>query len=143
MKRTFAAFTAAIFIFLAGCTPSPEPFALGSDQCDHCRMQISDGRFGGQVITGKGRILKFDSLHCLIGYLKTSSDAPGRVLVSDYLNPGSFVAVEHAFFLRSDGVKDPMGPGIAATADEAGLKKLKQKMGGEWLDWAGVLSSSR
>lgn len=35
-------------------------------------MTISDGRFGAELITDKGRVYKFDDIGCLIRY-KTSN----------------------------------------------------------------------
>ncbi len=127
---------------LAACRTEPEPFVAGEDHCGQCRMAIADPRFGGEVITAKGRVLKFDSISCLTGFLAETPEKPAQVLVSDFLHPESLIPVERAHFLRSDKIKGPMGPGLVASADETGLRKLQKSVKGEWLQWEKISASS-
>ena len=48
-------------ILFVGCTPGPEPFVFGEDQCAHCRMTIMDRAFATQVVATTGRTYKLDS----------------------------------------------------------------------------------
>lgn len=127
---------------LAACRTEPEPIAVGEDYCGQCRMAIADPRFGGEVITAKGRVLKFDSISCLTGYLAETLEKPAQVLVSDFLHSGSLIPVEQAHFLRSEKIKGPMGPGLVASADETGLRKFQTSVKGEWLQWEKISASS-
>lgn len=119
----------------SGCTAKPEPIRLGVDSCDNCHMQITDARFGGEIITKKGRIHKFDSIPCLTEFLATRSETAQAVLVSDYLKGGQLTEVVQAKFLRSEKIKGPMGSGLVASADSAGLADLRSKVSGEILGW--------
>lgn len=126
---------------LGACQSAPDPIRVGIDQCDHCRMQITDPRFGGEIITAKGRVLKFDSLSCLTGFLAETREKPRQVLVSDFLHPGTLVPAEQAYFLRSAGLKSPMGAGVAASADESGLRKMRSATQGDLVRWDKLASS--
>jgi copper chaperone NosL len=138
-----AIFLALLSFTFVQCTTKAEPLVAGEDHCDHCRMQVSDVRFGGEAITKKGRIRKFDSVHCLLAYYKQERNEVKEVYLSDFLRPGHLIRAEEALFLRTEGVNDPMGPGIAVSGDREGLQKLRVTKGGEWLDWNGMTSSSR
>jgi copper chaperone NosL len=61
--------TIAVFI-LTGCTHKPEKFVLGKDECAECKMTIMDPRFGGEIVTKKGKIYKFDDAHCVAVFLE-------------------------------------------------------------------------
>ena len=55
--------------FITSCTTKPQPIKMG-DACDFCIMGVADNRFGAELITKKGKIYKFDDIHCLIGFIK-------------------------------------------------------------------------
>ena len=42
--------------FLTGCSTEPLPIRYGQDNCDFCKMTISDHRFGAEIVTKKGKI---------------------------------------------------------------------------------------
>ncbi len=135
--RTVAAAVASLF--LIGCTAKPEPLKVGVDHCDACRMTITDDRFGGEIITDKGRIYKFDSLDCLLGYYRSHKEQTAKVLVSDFAKPGQLVEVSQAQFLRSERVKGPMGSSVIASSDASAFKSFSPKPGAI-LTWANVSS---
>lgn len=48
-------------------------------------MTISDGRFGAELITKKGRVYKFDDLRCLINYKAENTSVENiKYFVPDY-----------------------------------------------------------
>ncbi|MCM2278142.1 MAG: nitrous oxide reductase accessory protein NosL [Oligoflexia bacterium] len=128
------------FCAAAGCTAKPQPLQPNVDSCQHCHMTISDIRFGGEIITRKGKIHKFDSLSCLLRYRAESNADIRSLWVSDYLKPGSLIEAGSARFLRSERVQAPMGDGLLASADAEGLRKLQTAIGGEILDWNQLLA---
>ena len=74
---------AAFLVMIGACAQAqPEPIALGKDACDQCRMTISDARFGGEAITTKGRILRFDSVECLAAWSRSGDLAAGAGVVA-------------------------------------------------------------
>lgn len=128
-------------VSLVSCQYKTEAIRVGEDHCDYCRMVITDTRFGGEVLTPKGRTLKFDALSCLVNYLKENPVNSEHIFVLDYLKPGTLVPVTQAYFLRSQGLKAPMGEAIIASSDESGLRKLQKTTKGDWLDWKNISPS--
>src|SRR5690606_32241093 len=57
----------------------PKPINYGKDQCAHCRMTVSDARFGSQLVTKKGRAFHFDDVQCLVAYVEGGTVAGGEV----------------------------------------------------------------
>lgn len=111
-------------LFMVSCTgQKPEMILLGQDACHHCRMKITDPRFGGELVTKKGKVYKFDSLECLHEYKNLHSDEY-KIYVVNSLAGGALIEAEKAEFeVRSD-IRSPMGLGILA-------QPLNEKSGGE------------
>ena len=40
---------------IAGCNPKPEKITFGKDNCAECKMTIMDPKFGGEIVTKKGK----------------------------------------------------------------------------------------
>ena len=105
---------------LAACGPhNPAPIAYNVDTCDYCRMAISDPRFGAELVTRKGRTIKFDSIECLVSYYKQASAAGDveSVWVADIRHPGVLIDANQAYFVDLGPGRAPMGRGWAAIAD--------------------------
>ena len=113
-----AAFVALLF---SSCTTKPEPFAYGKDICDDCKMAVMDPKFGGEIITKKGRIYKFDDAHCLVHFIKAGNvketDVAQTIFIN-YENNKDFLDVKSAFFVVSDQLKSPMNSNAAAFSSE-------------------------
>ena len=108
--------TLAIVLLLAACSSAPVPIAYDQDGCDYCRMQISDPRYGGELITRTGKPHKFDSIECLASFYAGLKDsATVRSLwVSDYRKPGTLIAAREALYIHHTGPGSPMGRGLLA-----------------------------
>lgn len=123
-------------LVLAGCTPEPEPIVAGKDSCYECKMTIADPKFGGEILTKKGRVYKFDDVHCMALFLKNRSiELPTihSTLFVDYTRPGQFVEVHQAEFLLSSSLKSPMGGNAAAFPNTAAAKKASEQFEGSRL----------
>lgn len=131
-------------LLFVACKVEPQAIVAGADHCDSCRMKISDTRFSGEIITAKGRVLKFDSIGCLGRALKKEPENVKKVFVSDYFDPTTLIEASKARFLIESQIHGPMGPGPIASRDEAALLSLKQsksKDTGRVVDWNAVNSS--
>jgi copper chaperone NosL len=104
-------------------------------------MTIMDARFGGEVITAKGRIYKFDSMDCLIGYYHAHKGEVKETWVNDFAEPGHLVKVDDAHFIKAN-VNGPMGSNIIASKDQAALKPLGLNKNGATIKWADLVLSS-
>jgi copper chaperone NosL len=110
----FAAIATALL--LAACSSGPVPIAYDQDSCDYCRMQISDPRYGAELITRTGKVHKFDSIECLASFYAGLQDSASvrSLWVSDYREPGTLIPVREAVFIHHAGPGSPMGRGLLA-----------------------------
>ncbi|MBX6330239.1 MAG: nitrous oxide reductase family maturation protein NosD [Gemmatimonadaceae bacterium] len=121
----------------------PAPIAYGRDSCDYCRMQITDPRFGAELVTQTGKVLRFDSIECLAGYYASTDSARVRSLwVSDYAHPGTLIPARTALYLRVPGPGSPMGRGLLAVATARDAAALRARFGGESLGWTEMLAAA-
>ena len=132
--------TAAIItmVFATSCSTGPQPIQFGKDACDFCKMTILDQRFGGEVITGKGKVYKFDDIHCITSFLKSENSAKTNgagIYLLDYNTPATFIKSGESFLLRSSELHSPMGSNTAAFATVAGREQSKQQVNGENVSW--------
>lgn len=94
-------------------------------------MQISDPRFGGELLTTRGRLLKFDAIECLRDYYKSASAGDIRAgWVLDIRHPGAFVSLDSAFFVRATSFHSPMGRGLLATRSDTDAAAVVKEIGG-------------
>jgi copper chaperone NosL len=102
------------------CSRDPRPIAYDADGCAYCRMQISDARFGAELITTKGKVYTFDSIECLLSFHRQASAAGDvrSVWVSDYRHPGSLIPATTATYVQLGAGHSPMGRGLLAVASD-------------------------
>ena len=110
---------ATVLALVVACAPGkPAGILVGTDSCVFCRMLIADGRFAAAVITTHGRTVKFDSIECLVAYLRQTGVAHevASVWVSDLRRPGILIEATAARFVDLGESRAPMGRGWAAVA---------------------------
>lgn len=121
---------------LSACAkPGPEPIAYGKDSCTNCGMMASDRNFGAEMITKKGKILKFDAVECLATYLDKAGDKAGTLLVVDHSDPSRLIDATKASYLVSEKVASPMGKNLSAYADRGAANRMKDQYSGRVLSW--------
>ena len=101
-------------------------------------MTIVDNKFGAELITKKGKVFKFDSIECMINYMKEnhlSETATAQILVVDYTSGGTLINAASANFLESEKLKSPMGAGLSAYRDKSQEEKMQQGYGGVCTTW--------
>ena len=132
----------AMAVAVAACAPQgPRAIADQGKSCDYCRMTISDERFGGQLITRKGKVYAFDAIECLASYyLQNAAAGDGSsIWVADFANPGRWVEAKNALFVRNDAHQSPMGLNLVALRDDADKAAAGQAQG-TTLRWQEVLA---
>jgi|GEM_PF-584945 len=130
----------AVAFVVAGCAAGPVPIAYDQDGCDFCRMQISDPRYGAELITRTGKVHKFDSIECLASFYSSLRDSASvrSLWVSDYRKPGTFVPAREALFIHHAGPGSPMGRGLLAL--QAGSEAAAGGVpAGDTLSWSQVV----
>ena len=143
-RRSFQpAIAAASLVVAAACAGTgPRPFVLHEDSCDFCRMTISDARYGGEVVTAKGRVHTFDSIECLVSFVRAAQPgALGRVYVIDLQHPGTFVDAGSASFLSGVLISGPMGKATVAFATATDAEAQRAMLGGTMTTWAELLET--
>jgi copper chaperone NosL len=132
--------TIAFMTLIAACTPKAEPIAIGKDACAECKMTIADPKFGGEIVTTKGKVYKFDDVHCIAGFLdarKVELPDVHQVLFLNYEKPGEFIKVSSAEFVLSSKLKSPMNGNAAAFPDkESAERKSAELEGSKVTNWS-------
>jgi copper chaperone NosL len=138
-KKSITAAAAVMLVFvLSSCTAKPQPFQYGTDNCDDCKMTIMDQKFGGEIVTKKGRVFKFDDIHCLLHFLRSgqvkSTDIKETVFI-DYNTPNKFLSSASAVFVTSDRLESPMNSNTSAFGNKAAADKKASEVQGKTSNW--------
>jgi copper chaperone NosL len=131
-----------VAFILFSCKATPQPFLAGKDNCHFCKMAIADTRFGGELITKKGKIFKFDDIACLRNFLNADGEAAKNIvqtLTVQFDKPNEFIAVSNATFLVSAAIKSPMGSNTAGFSSNAAAATFATgKTGIKIINWQQV-----
>lgn len=145
LKHKFSQLIFLIFISLLvipSCGSEPEPINYGTDECEYCRMLITDKRYGAEIVTDKGKIYKFDSIECMIEFALVKNligDTNQKFLVTDFAAPESFTDATSAFYVHNEDFRSPMGLNVSAFDSEVSRQKFVAENGGKLLDWIDVI----
>lgn len=133
-------------LMLAGCgSPGPRTVRYGAELCEHCHMTVSDPRFGGQLVTRKGRVFVFDDAGCLATFVNTGMVRPDEVQsvwVNDFLDSRNLLEAGAATYLEVQDLRTPMGSGVIAVSSPHEADSLVTITGGRILTWPDVLRRS-
>ncbi len=112
------------------------PIKLNIDNCSFCKMSISDGKYGAEVITQKGRVYKFDDIMCMVNYCKENADTKiGAYYVNDFAKDNNLIPAQTAFFLSEGTINSPMHGGIIAFSKENNAKEFAVKLNSKPISW--------
>lgn len=140
-KNAIIASTFLLFI-LSSCSTGPQPIKIGQDACSFCKMSIADNRFGAEIITKKGKIYKFDDMHCVLRFRTENvinlSDIKETYLVN-FEEPHDFIEASKASLLKSNQLRSPMGGNIAVFSNDENLSAAAAKFQGNKTTWAALL----
>lgn len=135
-----------VSLTVAGCgSPGPRTVRYGAELCEHCHMTVSDPRFGGQLVTRKGRVFVFDDAGCLATFVNSGMVHPEdvhSVWVNDFLDPKELLDAGAANYLALEDLRTPMGSGVIALSSAREADSLAAIMGGHVLTWPDVLRRS-
>lgn len=116
-RRPLKILSVLLMLLFASCSTAPQPIKVGTDACSFCKMGVADKRFGAELITKKGKVYKFDDLHCLFKFKESNAvktEETRAVYVIDFEEPHGFIELEKAFLLESEALRSPMGSNVAA-----------------------------
>ncbi len=129
------------FTLLISCvTKEAEPIKLNSDACEFCKMKISDGKFGAELITNKGRIYKFDDMHCMISYHKENLTTNIQSFyIHDFSQNNILIPAETAFYVKGGEINSPMRGNIIAVKTEEEANKVIEKYKANPTSWSEII----
>lgn len=127
---------------LAGCSVAPEKIKLGVDHCNFCKMTISDSKYATEALTKKGKVFKYDDLHCLISDLYKNGDNNSEIkgiYVSDFCGKNELILKDKSYFLIGDEFHSPMGGNVACFSEIDSMKNYVKRMHGKELKWGALI----
>lgn len=122
-------------LFITSCnSEGPSIINFNKDNCDNCKMTISDPKFACEIKTTKGKAYKFDDLICMQEFCNEESNNNIKLNIknyylADYLNNNTLIKIEELILLQSESIESPMGGGYAAFTSMDFAKKYKQQYG--------------
>lgn len=129
-------------LFVSGCGGDPEPINYGHDECEFCRMLITDNRYGAELVTDKEKIFKFDAVECMVEFAMVKNfvgDTNQKFLVTDFAQPETFIDAANAFYVQNEKFRSPMGLNVMAFDSEISRQKFVSESGGDLLNWIDVI----
>lgn len=133
---------ASLILFFA-CTPKPEALNFGVDACHTCKMTLMDKKFGGEIVTQKGKVYKFDDIKCMVDFYNSGYELQDQMpfkLVIDYSNPENLIDAQDAYYVKSDLIRSPMGGDVAAFSTKENMDLHKKEWKGIWLSWGELVT---
>ncbi|CAN5425499.1 hypothetical protein BH09BAC3_BH09BAC3_06470 [soil metagenome] len=129
-------------VWLVACDVKPEPLAYGKDACHSCKMTLVDEKFGGEVVTKKGKVYKFDDVNCMINFYNSqeTADNVSLLLMINFDSVNQFVDAREAFYVKSTMIKSPMGSQVASFSTREQLKKYNKEWNGIELSWGELVT---
>lgn len=131
MTFTKTLVAAASVLAILSCQKSgPKDFVLGKDQCDNCRMTITEVGYATQLLTDKGRAYKFDDIMCMNMYETANPDKAkdAKLYVIDFPS-GKFLEKAKAIFVKGGSIKSPMGGNTQAYQNKSAAEKAAASLG--------------
>ncbi|MGZ3862112.1 MAG: nitrous oxide reductase accessory protein NosL [Bacteroidia bacterium] len=133
-----AAALITLTLLLSSCASNgPEPINLNKDNCDNCKMSISEIQFACELLTSKGRVYKFDDVSCMLQFKKENPDKAERAsfYVSNFISLNELIPAEKITFVTAEAIKGPMGGNAAAFGVKDSAVAYANKVEGQITDW--------
>ena len=132
-KSTLVSLLALTFLVsLLSCSVSdkPVPVKAGTEECTACKMVITDAKFACEIITTKGRFMKFDDVSCLFNYIKKqdiSMESILKIYVADYAQSDQMIDIKEASLVMGADIHSPMNGGVAAFASKESATEFAEQ----------------
>ncbi len=134
----FSVATVALVMLIVSCKAKTEPFIYGKDSCYFCKMGIVDAKYGGEVVTKKSKVYKFDDVVCMVRFLQSGTlkeEEIAQKVIINYEKENDFIDAQKAVFWASTELRSPMGSNAAAFVSQQVAEKVKGVKEGNLLSW--------
>ena len=141
IRPAFVACIIAITFF--SCAADKNPIIIGKDNCAFCKMTFTDARFGAEILTTKGKVYKFDDIHCLLSFIKAGivpKDAIKETYVVDFLGKHDLMPLSTSFLLTSEVLHTPMNGNVAAFGNIDSLNACSKDCNGKQVAWNDLIN---
>jgi copper chaperone NosL len=138
LPHALPAAAVVILLFFNSCSTEPRAIHFGNDACYVCKMTITDNRFGGELVTNKGKVYMFDDIHCITSFLQTgviSNKDIAEVYLVDFSSNGQLIKAGESLLLKSSDIHAPMGGNMAAFRSKDSIEKFRQLLHGVNTSW--------
>ncbi|CAM3653679.1 nitrous oxide reductase accessory protein NosL [Flavobacterium gelidilacus] len=117
-----------------------EVIKLNTDGCEFCKMKIADGKFGAELITTKGRIYKFDDIHCMVNYQKENPNPKIQSFyIHDFNQNNILIPAETAFYVKGGNINSPMHGNTIAVQTNEEAKQMAEKYNASPISWTEII----
>ncbi|HEY6975808.1 MAG TPA: nitrous oxide reductase accessory protein NosL [Chitinophagaceae bacterium] len=141
-RQVFMFFIPRIWLLTAftSCSTKLQPIKVGTDICYYCKMIVSDEKFGGEILTGGGEILKFDDSRCLVSFIRRKKITDIRdIYLVDFSNDHKLLNIKTAILVQGKGLRGPMNGDMVAFADRITAEKECEKYSGHIVSWNDII----
>lgn len=136
-RNTVNVFIIATFICAALLACKDEAsIHWGSDVCQHCRMVLSDKKFGAVIVNEHGKARTFDAIECVVRHQEENPESgTQQILLVPFDDPNTLVSKPAAHIVQSEALKSPMGESLAAFSNQSAAKSFLKENGGTTVRW--------
>jgi copper chaperone NosL len=128
--------TTVISLFFLSCTIEESPIEYGKDACHFCKMNIVDKQHAAEIVTKKGKAIKYDAIECMMSDIKERNETDiGLFLMTDYSSPGKLVNATSAHYLISENLPSPMGANLSGFVNKDTAESTLREKGGTLYTW--------
>jgi len=117
----------------------PAEIHYGQDACAECNMIISDPRFAAsyayEMSEGRYASLAFDDIGDMLMHAQKH---PEHKIVGWYVHDyqsKEWLDATQAFYVFAEGIRSPMGHGLAAHTTREAAQQMADALNGSVLDW--------
>lgn len=145
LQQSVTVLVAIISIFFYSCNVKPIPLIVGNDICSYCKMPYSDIRYGAELITKRGKIYKFDDVHCMIAFFNdhTNETKNAKVFFVNFENNADLIPLKNTFLIKSNQLHSPMNGNIAAFNTSTNALQKAEKYAGTIVEWNDLQISTK
>lgn len=134
----FGMATILIPAIFGSCNSVPEVIVAGTDHCSFCKMTISDIKYAGELVTRKGKLYKFDDLHCMQSFRQSNSIDEKEIketYISNFSVPNQLLKTSEALFLKGGTIRAPMNGNIIAFKEADSLSSAIKVFSATQIRW--------
>ncbi len=134
----------SISVFLFGCKPGTVPIEYGHDECHYCSMTIVNKQYGAELVTDKGKVLKFDAIECLVHYIHDTPELKTSfIVVNTFDMPGELLNAQSCTYLISKELPSPMGANLTAFSTKEKAIDMQESKPGNIFTWDELLRKKK